>query len=40
MRIMVGLVLGVIIGYVAFAPDMVSMRQQISSKFTEMVGSK
>ena len=40
MRIMIGLILGVIIGYVAFAPDMASTRQQISSKISEIVGSK
>ena len=38
MRIMIGFILGIVVGYVTFAPDMASTRQQISSKVSEMVG--
>ena len=40
MRIMIGFILGIVVGYVTFAPDMASTRQQMSTKISEIVGSK
>jgi uncharacterized membrane-anchored protein YhcB (DUF1043 family) len=35
---LVGLIVGVIIGYVAFAPGMASMRNELWSKINGLVG--
>ena len=39
MRILVALIVGIIIGYVAFAPGMASVRQDGWAKINELTGA-
>ncbi len=39
MKIVVGLIVGVLIGYVAFAPEMASIRKEGWSKISETIGT-
>jgi hypothetical protein len=39
MRILVALIVGIVIGYVAFAPELASKRKEWLSKISEMIAT-